>query len=246
MSGHGPSKPSHSRSSEALIVSDLRTLQEDVKKLKEDSNSAWKKSAAGLGILGGILGIVSALITLPRSIHEAKDTIAPRPQTTVEYRDLGVNYDRTEATFRLDIPFYIRNEGSATDLIHTARATLRHSPALNPQKMEGDDIQIFNAASNEFSFYEKGTLRSSPSERISLPLAIESKKGRNAFCSIRFDQGTFAGAGTNILEVTLSSDQDRTEKMSFIFYLNQQQIDELKSADKTMGKYFIDSNYGGS
>jgi hypothetical protein len=224
---------------------DLRNLKDEVEKLKSESNSKWKKSAAALGVFGGILGILSTMIAFPKSIKEAKDSWFVRPKTTIHVDDMAVSYQPGDATFTLNFPLLLSNDGNADDVIQSADGELIYSANADSQKIDPQHAEIFNAGVGEFTFYDKGSIDSvAATDKVPLPLQVGKNSGRPIFSSILFDKGTFTRAGLNRLNVSLISGTGKRETLSFCFFLDDQQISDLQQAQAVGRKRFLNPSCG--
>jgi hypothetical protein len=246
MSSKPPAGPFGSYPNETLIESDLTALRNEVEKLKDEANNKFQKTAALVGLLGGVLGLVSALVTLPKSFVETFNSLIVRPKTSLESNELDVNYDPTSKLFILYFPLYLKNAGNSDDAVHTVEGKLQYSPLNQAGEVEHQRIDIFDAGIGEFAFYDKSIQDGvAPGNRVPLPIEIGKMSGKNIYVSTRFDEGTFASAGENRLTVQVLTDHTSSENIDFCFYLDRQLIEELRSNGAMTTKRFLNPECGG-
>lgn len=227
-----PNDPSSARFDEALIVSEIERLRQDIDGLKSPSKDPWRKFATSLGIIGGLLGILSALVTFPKNLRDTLDSVFPRANITYEQTSMSIKFDPVHPAFKLAVPVYIHNVGSATDTLDTATGRIMYSPAMASGAIQTDNVQEFDAGPGDFTFYDK-------SDMTLLPMPFGSEEGKTILISIDFDNGTFAKAGQNTLELDLTTGGKTMKAIRYCFYLDDQQIKELQSSKQETGKTFL-------
>src|ERR1039457_449257 len=225
---------SSARFDETLIVSDLKRLQQEVDDLKSRPNGSWKKFASSLGIVGGLLGILSRLVTPPKGLRDTVNSVHPEAKFKYESNVMLLKYDPVHPAFYLTVPIYIRNDGSATDTVDTAMGRLLYSPMLDSGTLESASTQEFDAGPGDFTFYDKPD----KSDMIPLPIQIGSGEGKLVLISIDFDNMTFAKEGHNTLEVELTTGSKIKQTIQYCFYLDDQLIKELLSNLPPTGNTF--------
>jgi len=219
---------------QSLIVSDIRRLQHDVDDLKSRPNNPWQKLASSLGVVGGLLGILSALVTFPKSLHDTLISVHPEANFKYESQMLILRYDPIHPAYYLTIPIYIRNDGSAIDTLEYAQGHLTYSPVLASGSSDTINTQGFDAGPGDFKFYDKPD----QSEVIPLPIQIGSNEGKLILVSINFDNMTFAKQGQNSLEVNLTTGSHTKYRLQYCFYLDDQLLEELKDNVPPAGNTF--------
>jgi hypothetical protein len=214
--------PPHVRQIEATdsrqVSEDLRTLKAEVEKLKSDRKN---KFAAVLGIIGGLMGILSTTVTLPKTIG---DYWFQKPKIMiVDQGVMALKYQNGDATFTLSFPFFLKNDGNKDDIIREASGQL-NSSSHPDERLE--------ARGGEIAFYDKGSVDDvSSTDKVPLPLqvGVGTSAGRYIFTSIRFDKDTFTRAGDNRLNVILTSFTGKQDTLSYCFYLDDMEISELQT-----------------
>jgi hypothetical protein len=136
--------------------------------------SQWAAEKAGLsGFVkkwGAILGLLAAIVTLPKSMVDGYNSLVTSANTTITKGvPITIAYDAARSTLRLTYSFALVNDGTADDVIEDAWAT------LTPPKT--DKATAISFPRSTFTMTERG-------QPISVPFVIAKSSSHDVRCSI--------------------------------------------------------------
>jgi hypothetical protein len=104
------------------LEQDLELTKSEIEKIKTSNNNWITKAAV-------ILGVIGALIAIPKGVKDAIEAVNQKPKTSVDLgRPLAIRYDPQKQVLKFDIPMVANNEGNANDLIERLSGKVHAAP----------------------------------------------------------------------------------------------------------------------
>src|SRR5208282_2139192 len=90
-----------------------------------------------------ILGVIGALIAIPKGIIDSVNAIHQRPQTTMDWgAPLTIHYDAKTRLLRFGFPMVLNNQGTADDTIEKLAADIRTIPDASRFSLTISDFEL--------------------------------------------------------------------------------------------------------
>jgi hypothetical protein len=126
-----------------LLESRLSALEnktgEIEKRLKTVKENQSSRISIWLGTIGGVLGIIAGLTSIPKNINDASRAMRPRHTTVTWGQEIEIAYAPNQLAFTLDL--IASNDGDETDRIDTVSFELKSPELPEPVFITKDDIR---------------------------------------------------------------------------------------------------------
>ncbi len=217
------------------ISAEIERTQDDLKRLRETVSTRttgfWptvKNLGAFVGVIGGILGCVSWILTTRLSLF-------PKPDTNVTRGDdLRLAYDPTKRVLRIGFDFDLTNFGNRADLIKPSSARL--APQLDAQSSDWESIP-FNSSNFICTSYGSPVPKPFP---VGIGSAIPISCSLSSYIGLR-SLKAIEQPGARRLTVTLKGSQGRAYVFSFCFPLTDMIVDELLRGKGKQEKKYLNT-----
>jgi hypothetical protein len=92
---------------------------------KETTPSRWKWFGDNIAVIGGIVGLLAGLVTLPKSMVDTYEAVHAAPKLSIHAgAPVFVTYDPKQQTLSLSWQLLLVNDGNASEVIDSATAYL--------------------------------------------------------------------------------------------------------------------------
>jgi hypothetical protein len=195
----------------------LNSFGSELEQLKQSEGNLLKKIAL-------ILGVIGALIAIPKGIIDSVSAIHQRPQTTLDWGSpLTIHYDSKTRLLRFGFPLVFNNQGNADDTLEKLSADIHTVP----------DNSKFAATISDFEL----TLGQTESTQLPLPLTPHQPKQVhiNLVLPGPFSERALSFEGERTIVVTFTTADKGTISHNYCFDLDRDQGAEiLVSQDKNI------------
>jgi uncharacterized protein YkuJ len=111
-------------------------IEKQLKTIKENQPS---KISIWLGMIGGVLGIIAGLTSIPKNVNDASRAMRPRQTTVTWGHEIEIAYSPNQLAFTLEL--IASNDGDQTDRIDTVSVELKSPKLPEPVFITKDDIR---------------------------------------------------------------------------------------------------------
>jgi hypothetical protein len=189
----------------------VAAVESELKAIKQ-SDKGWLTSAAV------ILGVVGALVAIPKALVELAGTINREPKTSIIAENpLSVSYEPKGKAIHFESLVILKNDGNAADAIKRATARLVAQNVANAGEnyVNSEDIQ----------FTEGSNVIEAPIIQPENPLAVTISLSLNSSP----ENAVQLLSGSHRLNVTLNS-LAKDKNVSYCFNFDQDQATEIVNA----------------
>jgi hypothetical protein len=111
-------------------------IENQLKTIKDNQPS---KVSLWLGVVGGLIGLIAGLTSIPKNYKESKQAINPRQTTVIWGQEIEIAYSPNQLAFTLDLS--ANNDGDETDQIDSLSFELKSPQLPDPVFITRDDIR---------------------------------------------------------------------------------------------------------
>ena len=195
--------PGENSAAKVPIEDQLAALRTDLDHLKTESKG-WIKT------WGVYLGILGALVALPKGVLDLATQVRKRPQTSVAIEEITIYHDPSLSSEIVKFPLVVRNAGNQDDVLLSQGAEIT---------AEGQTVSL---AEKDFGLFDHGEQQ--------LALRVPKDEVHDYQVSITFNPKTrqvLAAPGDHKLQFQFRGEKDQPHVASSCFSLQDDQVHDL-------------------